>query len=193
MDSLLQQINESAEKVLAEDEIISKNIDLVVEKKEVDLEELNEAITNILATAARKIEGGAVADEDKDNLAAVLGAVAALSNPDIADAFDTRGNLGEILRNADVDMNDPKAKSAVNQLMAIGNHPSSRGYKQQALDMVNDPTKITQWTQKIRMPVERVMNQKVAMAKQQAQKAMQQDKAQNMARPMQGAVPQRSA
>ena len=192
MFSLLHQLNEAANETLAEEELISRNIVRLIETSEgLDLEQINETITSYLNTAARAAEGGKLDDSQKENVASVFAAVAALINPDLADAFDERNDLGAILYKADAG-GDEAGNAALNRLREIGNHPSARTFKQQAIQAVNDPARIKSMADKLRIKIEPIMNKKISAMRQGAEQAKQRPDMDKMARPMQGAVPRAS-
>jgi hypothetical protein len=192
MFSLLQKINESANESEAEADLISRNIFRLMETSEgIELEQINETITSYLNTAARAAEGGKLDDSQKENVASVFAAVAALINPDLADAFDERNDLGAILYKADAS-GDEAGNAALNRLREIGNHPSAKTFKRQAIEAINDPTRVKRMADKLRIKIEPIMNKKVSAMRQGAEQAKQRPDMDKMARPMQGAVPRAS-
>jgi len=161
MDSLLSQINEHANDVLIENEIIGNNIDLLAEYLSMSTDQLNEAVTGWLAKVRNSVLGGKLDPAKKDSVAKILGALAAISNPDLADALDEKGDLGTILFNVG-DKDKLKSNAGLQRLLMIGRDPSVRTFVANATKAVDDPQGIEAFTKRIQTKIEPIMNKKLA-------------------------------
>lgn len=164
MNSLLCQINEQAKTVLTENEIINDNIDLLTEYLSMSTEQLNEAVTTWLAKVRNTITSGKLDPAKKDSVVKILGALAAISNPDLADALDEKGDLGTILFNAG-DQDNIKSNAGLQRLLMIGNDPSVKTFVANALKAVEDVHTIEAFTKQIQSKIEPIMNKKLAVAR----------------------------
>ena len=103
--------------------------------------------------------------------------------------------LGSVL-NDFYGANEQKSKIAEHRLAQIGKHPSVASYREMADKAVSDPNAITTFAGKIQTSIEPVMNTLLNQERQQATGRLrdkdEQSRQNNMARPMQGMIPQRS-
>ncbi len=161
MDSLLYQINKNADGMITESTIIANNLDFLTEYLTISMEQLNEAVTTWLARVRNSISNGKLDANKKDSIIKILGALAAISNPDLADALDDRGDLGTILFNAgDKDKN--KSNAGLQRLLILGRHPSVKSFVQTAAKAVNNPQSIDAFTKQIQAKIEPIMNKKLS-------------------------------
>jgi len=161
MDSLLFEINKKAKSTLTENEIIDSNINIVENYLSMSTEQLNEAVTTWLAKVRNIITTGKLNPAKKDAVTRILGALAAISNPDLADALDTEGDLGTILFNAGGEDNH-KSNEGLQRLLMLGKHPSVKTFMANALRAVEDPQAIEAFTKKIQAKIDPVMNKRLS-------------------------------
>jgi len=162
MHSLLFQINETANDVVVENAIIDENIDFLTEYLSMTTEQLNEAVTTWLAKVRNVISNGNFDPSKKESVIKILGALSAITNPDLASALDDKGDLGTILYNAG-DKDPAKSNQALQRLVAIGNHPSVKSFTSQAAKAVEDPQMIDTFTKQIQSKIEPILNKKLGM------------------------------
>lgn len=184
MKPLLLEINEQADNVVAENAIIDHNLTLLSEYLSLSAEQLNEAVTSWLAkirglSAAGKFAGkmgrGAtgIPAEKKDAVAKILGALDAITNPDLADALDEKGDLGSILLKVSSENKD-ESNAALHRLLGIGNHPSVKSFVEnaqkvmQSIEVRNNTQPFEALTKKIQAKIEPIMNKKVATERRKA-------------------------
>lgn len=161
MDSLLFEINKKAKSTLTEKEIIDSNINLVENYLSMSTEQLNEAVTTWLAKVRNTIATGKLDPKKKEAVTRILGALAAISNPDLADALDTEGDLGTILFNAGGEDN-LKSNAGLQRLLMLGKHPSVKTFMQNAMKAVEDPQAIEAFTKQIQAKIDPIMNKRLA-------------------------------
>jgi len=167
MSSLLFEINEQANDVVAESIIVATNVDLLTEYLEMSTGQLNEAISTWLAKVRNTVATGKLDPDKKDSVIKILGALSALSNPDLADALDEKGDLGTILFNAG-DKDKIKSNAGLQRLLMIGNHPSVKTFvanaqkAMQQVDVMGNTQPIELLTKKIQAQLEPIMNKKLA-------------------------------
>lgn len=153
MGSLLHDINKN----LQEQEILAENIQNVATFLSLDVEQLNEAVTTWLAKVRNVVSKGTLDPNKKESVAKILGALLALSNPDLADALDEEGDIGTTLYN--VSSGDKVlSNAALQKLLQIGNHPSVKSFVQNVMQSIDDPQALEQLTKKIQVKIEPVMN-----------------------------------
>lgn len=162
MDSLLFQINNDAKDSLTESGIIAANIDILTEYLSMTTAQLNEAVTTWLAKVRNSISGGKLDPSKKDAVTKILGALAAISNPDLADALDEKGDLGTILFNAG-DKDSMKSNAGLQRLLMIGRDPSVKTFVANAVKAIEDPQAIDTFTKQIQAKIEPVMNKKLGI------------------------------
>jgi len=167
MDSLLSQINEQAKDTIAESAIIDTNIDLLAEHLSLSLEQLNEAVSTWLAKVRNTAATGKLDPSKKDSVINILGALAALSNPDLADALDEKGDLGTILYNAG-DKDKVKSNAALQRLLMIGREPSVKTFVANATKAIEDPQAIEVFTKQVQSKIEPIMNKKLSIERKTA-------------------------
>jgi len=157
MDSLFAQINEDAQSSV----IVEGNIDLLIEKWDLPVDQLNEAVTHWLARIRNAVASGTNFDEDKKlAYTRILGALQAISDSNVADALDTDGDLGTIL--ADAGGSDKNAsKAALNKLLALGRYPTNKSYVENAAKAMEDSEALKDFTNKIATRIEPIMNKKL--------------------------------
>lgn len=160
MDSLLFQINEHANNTIVESAIINDNIDILTEYLSMSTDQLNEAVTTWLAKVRTVISNGKLDPSKKDSIIKILGALAAVSNPDLADALDAKGDLGTILFNAG-DKDNMKSNAGLQRLLMIGRDPSVKTFVANAAKAVEDPQAIDTFTKQIQAKIEPIMNKKL--------------------------------
>ena len=167
MSSLLFEINEQANDVVAESIIVATNVDLLTEYLEMSTGQLNEAISTWLAKVRNTVATGKLDPDKKDSVIKILGALSALSNPDLADALDEKGDLGTILFNAG-DKDKIKSNAGLQRFLMIGNHPSVKTFvanaqkAMQQVDVMGNTQPIELLTKKIQAQLEPIMNKKLA-------------------------------
>ncbi len=159
MGSLLSQINAGAEVLITENEIISNNIDLLAEYLSMSANQLNEAVGTWLALVRNRVSKGELPRSSKNNVIKILGALDAISNEDLADALDDKGDMGAILWDVG-DKDKTKSEAALQRLLAIGNEPSLKKFVQHAASQVENSEKTNAYTMKIHSNIERVMNKR---------------------------------
>ena len=165
MDSLLFQINKQADDALIENEIISANLDLLVDYLSIPDDQLNEAISTWLAKVRNEVASGRLKETEpetvkiKQGIIRALGALSAISNPDLADALDDEGNLGRILFDAGGSDEDA-SKAALQKLALIGGHPSVKTFVANVAADIDNAQAIDSLTKKIQAKIEPIMNKK---------------------------------
>ena len=157
MESLLLEIKRRSD----ENEVIGKNITLLSEKYSISVEILNEAVTTWLAKVRNATAAGKLDPAKKDSVASILGALSAISNPDLADALDERGDLGTVLFNVSSD-DRGRSNAALQRLLLIGREPSIKTFVGNALKAMDDPQAIDRMTKQIQTKIEPIMNKKLA-------------------------------
>jgi len=166
---ILQQINETVNAVNKQHQIVSTNIDIVLEKStDLTADQLNEAVTNWLARLRGAAEKGNVDPSKKQGIAYVLGALMALSDPNIADALDERNDLGTMLYAVSSD-NKEDSKAALQRLVQIGRHPSLKSYVAQASETLDNPDTINQVANQLQTKIDQVMRSKLSKERQTTQ------------------------
>ncbi len=203
--NLISEINESTKSLIETTHYITNNLDFLANVDNVSIEQINEAVQQFLNTYANKIANGELQNRDdtkiskvKDNVINIFAALQALSQKDLADAFNDQKNqpLGQVLSDFYGKNGKEAHKIAAIRLNRIGKHPSVRSYRTQADAAVNSPEQITAYANKIRTNIEPVMNTMLSRERQQSQSRLDKhsaaDKQANMGKPMVGVVPQRS-
>lgn len=165
MDSLLYQINENVNYVVVERAIIANNLPLLAEYLSMSTEQLNESVTTWLAKVRNIITNGKLDPAKKDSVIKILGALAAISNPDLADALDDKGDLGTILFNAG-DKDKAKSNAGLQRLLMLGKDPSVKAFVANATKAVEDPQAIDTFTKQIQAKIEPVMNKRLGVERQ---------------------------
>jgi len=168
MDSLLFQINKQADETLIENEIVNGNIDLLSNYLSMSTEQFNESVSTWLANVRNVASTGSMNPEKKDSVVKILGALAALSNPDLADALDEKGDLGTILFNVG-GKDKMKSNAGLQRLLMMGNHPSVKSFVANAQSVIDDPQSIAELTKQIQAKIEPVMNKKLSMERKSTQ------------------------
>lgn len=200
--NLISEINESAKSLVETTTFVTKNLESLTNIDTIGIELVNEAVQEFLNTYAIKIANGELENQDdkkvskiKDNVINIFAALQALSQQDLASAFDDQSKqpLGQVLSDFYGKNGKEAHKIAANRLNMIGKHPSTRSYRTQADQAVNTPEQITAYANKIRTNIEPVMNTMLSRERQQAQSSMDKqvaaDKQENMGRPMVGNIP----
>lgn len=209
--NLISEINCAAAELVTTTKFTTANLKLLSECDEnFDLEAINEAAQRFLDTYANKIENGEfdasnIPEPDrkkfegiKQNVISIFAALQALSQRDIAGAFDDQPDkpLGKVLSEFYGKDGKQQHLIAANRLKEIGMHPSVKSYRTQADAAVNSAESIRAYANKIRTNIEPIMNTMLSNERQQAQGRLDNkddaEKQAGMARPLQGAVPQRS-
>ena len=203
--NLISEINESAKTLVETTYYTTKNLGYLLEDGTISIEHINESAQEFLNTYANKIANGELQNQEdekivrtKENVINIFAALQALSQEDLADAFnDQQGQpLGQVLSDFYGKNGKEAHKIAANRLSTIGKHPSTRSYRTQADQAVNTPDQITAYANKIRTNIEPVMNTMLSRERQQAQGRLddkdREEKQANMGRPLIGSVPQRS-
>jgi len=213
--NLLSEINEAAVSLI---ETTSK-IEQFMEATGLGIEPINEAVTTFLSKFATQIEkgefkpaGGKPDDtwaKTRENVINIFTAIDALSDKATAMAYqpDTKQSevgteidqnaipIGSVLQNF-YGKNGPEAhKIAKARLIEIGREVSP-SLRQQAEKAVDDPTRIREYSNRLQVSIEPVMNELLSRESNEAtmrlKKKKEQERQDNMGRPMQGVVPQRS-
>ena len=203
--NLISEINDAAKTLVETTYYTTKNLEYLTNDNDLDIEHIKEAAQEFLNKYANKIANGELQNQGddktarvKENVINIFAALQALSQEDLADAFDDqRGQpLGQVLSDFYGKNGKEAHKIAANRLSTIGKHPSTRSYRTQADQAVNSPEQITAYANKIRTNIEPVMNSMLSKERQQAQGRLDQqdaaDKQANMGRPMVGNVPRQS-
>jgi hypothetical protein len=168
MSSLLFEINEQADIAVAESVIVATNVDYLAEYLEMSTGQLNEAISTWLAKVRNTVATGKLNPDKKDSVVKILGALSALSNPDLAAALDEKGDLGTILITMAGDQDKVKSNAGLQRLLMIGNHPSVKAFitnaqkAMQQVDVMGNTQPIELLTKKIQSQLEPIMNKKLA-------------------------------
>lgn len=160
MNSLLFELNESANTDIIESQNINAYFDILCEKTSTPIIQLDEAITNWLARVREAAANGNLNPEKKADVAAVLGALLAVSEPDLADALDERGDLGTILAAAG-DKDKTTSNAALARLRDMGRHPSVRTFTANAVKALDNQNTVVPFINKIQSKIDRTMNQRL--------------------------------
>ena len=163
--SLLQQLNENANKIIAEQEVILENFDRFNGSIEATAEPLNEAATEWLATLRGVLGKGTLDPNKKQNASYILGALMALSNADLVDALDDKGDIGTVLYNASNKDNPQESKAAMKRLMQMGRHPSIKTFVAKAMAAMDDPKQSTKLIGQVQSKIDQTMRAKLAKEK----------------------------
>jgi hypothetical protein len=166
--TLLQEVNNTVKSHEQEVSIINNNINLLSENIEESSEFITEAITNWLAKVNKVVGGGRLDPEKQKSVSEILGAVSALGNPDTAAAFNEKGDLGTVLFMAS-SKNPQESNAALKRLREIGRHESARTYTSQAQQAMNDPSAFTEFVNKAKVAIDRVMRSNLAKEKSATQ------------------------
>jgi len=158
---LLFQINEQANRTIVEDENINKNIDLLTKYLSTGTDQLNEAISSWLTKVRSSVTAGKLNPAKKQDVAQILAALSAISNPDLADALDEKGDFGTLLYMAGGQEKNA-SNAALHRLRDIGRSPSLKTFLANALKVVEDPHHIEAFTKQIQTRIEPIMNKKLA-------------------------------
>lgn len=162
MDSLLSQLNENVNDDVAESQNINAYFDILCEKTSISIIQLDEAITNWLARVRESAVNGNLDPNKKASVGAVLGALMAVSEPDLADALDEKGTLGTILAAAG-DKDQATSNAALSKLRDMGLDPSVRTFTANATKALDDQSTVVQFINKIQSKIDRTMNQRLGM------------------------------
>jgi len=165
--NLLFQVNEQANVAINEAENVNKNIDLLTNFLSTDVEQLNEAISSWLTKVRSTVTSGKLDPTKKQDVAQILAALSALSNPDLADALDEKGDLGTILYNAG-DKDKVKSNAALQRLLMIGREPSVKTFVANATKAIEDPQAIEVFTKQVQSKIEPIMNKKLSIERKTA-------------------------
>jgi len=213
--TLLSEINEAAETLIK----TTAKIEQFMEASGLGIEPINEAVQTFLSAFATKIEKGefkpreGVKDEEwekqRENVINIFTAVDALSDKATAMAYQPDKKaagvgteidknaipIGSVLQNFYGKVGPEAHKIAKARLIEIGREVSP-SLRQQAEKAVDDPTRIREYTTRLQVAIEPVMNELLSResneATEQIRKKKEEERQANMGRPMQGAVPQRS-
>jgi hypothetical protein len=126
-----------------------------------DAEQLNEAISSWLAKVRGAITSGKLDPKRKDDVAYILAALSAVSNPDLADALDEKGDLGTILWLAGGKEKQP-SNAALHRLRDIGANPSLKSFLANTKTIIDNPNQIETFTKQIQTKIEPIMNKKLS-------------------------------
>jgi len=157
MKTLLNEINENADILVKNEEIITENVKKVGEYLELTPVQLDEAVSSWLVKVKNLVSRNTLNPDKKQQVIKVLAALAAISNPDLAAALNDNGDLGSILFNAG-GVDKTASNSALHKLAAIGAHPSVKGFISGAEKAVDDPQGIDIYTKEIQIKIDKVMN-----------------------------------
>jgi len=168
MNSLLSQLNEDVNAEIIESQNINTYFDILCEKTSMPIQQLDEAITNWLARVREAASNGTLNPAKKADVASVLGALMAVSEPDLADALDERGDLGTILAAAG-DKDKTTSNAALARLRDMGRHPSVRTFTANAAKALDDQNTVVQFINKIQSKIDRTMNQRLGMERKRSE------------------------
>lgn len=159
--SLIQQIDEAVIQQAEVDARIEGNIDALLESAEVTIEQLDEAVTQWVAKLRNAIGRGRLDPNKKGSIVNILGSLLAMSDEDVADALDEKGDMGSLL-DAIGGADKQLSNAALKRLVQLGRHPSVRTYVQRAQEIVDgDPNEAGQALKKVQMSLDQVMRRKL--------------------------------
>lgn len=212
---LLSEINEAAEALIEK----TANIQQFMDVTGLGIEPISEAVTQFLTNFATKIEKGDFqpsADKKNEawqkqrkNVISIFAAIHALADlptalsfqpdpthPGVETEIDRNAvPVGSVLGNFYGKNGAEAHKIAKHRLIEIGSTVSPT-ILAQAEKAVDDPTRIREYANKLQVSIEPVMNKLLSQERNEAtarlQNQQKKEKKSNMARPLQGAVPQRS-
>jgi len=212
---LLSEINEAASIVIE----TTSNVKHFMDITGLGIEPINEAVTQFLTNYATKIEKGefqpAAAKDDakwqkeKEQVIDIFAAINALTdkatalsyepdntNPNVGTDIDQGAvPIGSVLSNFYGKNGAEAHKIAKHRLIEIG-RTTSPTLRARAAKAVADPTRIREYANKLQVDIEPVMNSLLSQENQAAASNIkgkqEKEKGANMARPMQGMIPQRS-
>ena len=212
---LLSEINEAAAALIA----TTSKIEQFMEATGLGIEPINEAVQTFLSKFATQIEKGEFKpasgkpDEKwtktRENVINIFTAIDALSDratamsyqpdtkhPDVGTEIDQNAiPIGSVLQNFYGKVGQEAHKIAKARLIEIGREVSPT-LRQQAEKAVDDPTRIREYSNRIQVAIEPVMNELLSRESNEAttrlKKKKEEERQANMGRPMQGVVPQRS-
>ncbi len=156
MKTLLSEINARLTVQLYEHEIIEENINSLAVYLDLPVDQLNETISNWLATVRTTAVGDALPANKKAAVIKILGALRAISNSALATTLDSQGDLGTVLYTGG---GNDKASSveALNRLARIGNDPAVSSFVELAATAIEDPGTMDVFTKQLQATIEPVM------------------------------------
>ena len=216
--TLISQINEAADSL----KLTEEKLQYVADSTGLGFEPINEAVTKFLRNFINRIENDefkpAPGEKEeafrarKDKVINVLAGIRALTDINTALAYqkdeadaenpqvgvegdETATSIGSVLKNFYGSNGEQAHKIAQAKLIEIGSQ-ASPSLRQEAASVVDNPEQIRAYAGKLQTAIEPVMNKLLSAEAKQAEAKMRKqqdaDKEANMARPMQGMVPQRS-
>jgi hypothetical protein len=159
--NLLQQINEHMNEQQMFEQQSTIKISRMLEGTKLTNEILTEAITNWLAKLRGVVAKETMKPQEKQPAAEILGAVIALTQPGIASAFNDRNDIGTVL-NLAAGQNKDMSRAALKRLQNIGNHESVAQYTEEALEALDDITKLTELTKRVQIKIDQLMRRNLA-------------------------------
>jgi len=182
---LHKRVNDTVHANEKERKTISENIDRLTDVSKSDYGQIDEAVTTWLARLRNVAEKGNLDPSKRQNVAYVLGALMALSDPNIADAFDEKNDLGTLLYAVSGE-DKAASQAAIQRLIQMGRHPSANTYVSQAEQILNNPQQIIQTASQLQGKIDQVMRTKLAKERG-AQGSQQQTTSQPQQSPQQPA------
>ena len=165
--SLIKQLNESATEQATHDVLVEKNINALLESAGVDIVQLDEAVTQWVAKLRNAIGKGRVDPNKKGSIVNILGSLMAMSDEDVADALDEKGDMGSLL-DAIGGADKQLSNAALKRLVELGRHPSIKSYVARANEIVSgDPNEAAQALKKVQMSLDQVMRRKMQQERPQ--------------------------
>ena len=132
-------------------------------------EQLSETVTEWLAKVRNTVGKGTLDPNKKVGVTRVLGALMAMSNPDIADALNEKGDLGTVLYSVGGE-NKQDSNAALQRLAQLGRHPSVKSFTEKAAQVIDDPDAATLLTKQVQGKIDQVMRKTLAQERQRAGK-----------------------
>jgi len=158
--SLIKQLNESANQQAALEKMWELNVSALMESADVTATQLDEAATQWIAKLRYALERGRLDPRKQPQFENILGSLLALSDENVADALDEKGDMGSLLDV--VSGEDSKmSNAALRKLVELGRHPSIKTYVQRAKEIIANPKEAGNALKQVQTRIDQTMRRKV--------------------------------
>ena len=158
--SLIKQLNESINQQAVLEEMWETNVSSLMESTDMTATQLNEAATQWIAKLRYALERGRLDPQKQSQFTNILGSLIALSDENVADALDEKGDMGSLL---DVVSGPDKKMSnaGLRKLVELGRHPSIKSYVQRAGEIIANPREAGNALKQVQTKIDQVMRRKL--------------------------------
>lgn len=158
--SLIKQLNENVNHQSDLEEMWETNVSALMESADMTATQLNEAATQWIAKLRYALERGRLDPQKQPQFVNILGSLIALSDENVADALDEKGDMGSLL---DVVSGPDKKMSnvALRKLVDLGRHPSIKTYVQRAKEIISNPREAGNALKQVQTKIDQVMRRKL--------------------------------